>query len=115
MAASGLPENAFDLFDGNLIDLRATWEAVMPYLTQVRMRANCDTGISGIVGCLGLTGVSTAEPRMGAAGEIGRMRSSRGNCSPGERALGAVSRGVCGFGLKSSSAARRAFVIRARS
>jgi len=41
----------------------------MPYFTQVRMRSNCDTGISGIVGCLGLTGVSTAAPRVGTAGE----------------------------------------------
>jgi len=84
----------------------------MPYFTQVRMRANCDTGISGIVGCLGLTGVSTAASRLGAAGEIARMRGSRGNCSPGERALGAVSRGL-GFEELLGCAAR--VVIRARS
>ena len=78
------------------------------------MRANCEAGISGIVGGLGLTGVSTAAPRMGGAGEMARMRGSRGDCSPEERAFGVASRGACGFGLKSSSAARRAFVIRAR-
>jgi hypothetical protein len=78
------------------------------------MRANRDAGISG-AGGLRMTGVSTAAARMGTAGETGRMRGLRGACSPGERAFGTVSLLACGFGLKSSSAARRAFVIRSRS
>lgn len=37
----------------------ATWGAVMPYLTKVRMRANCDLAIFGAICCLGLLGSSS--------------------------------------------------------
>jgi hypothetical protein len=48
----------------------------MPYLTKVRMRANCDRGIwRGVCG-LWLTGVSSCSWRIGAAGET--IRSTRG-------------------------------------
>jgi hypothetical protein len=79
------------------------------------MRANWDAGISGLVGYSRLAGASTAAPRIGTVGVIARMRGLRGDCPTDDRACGALSVGAWGFGLKSSSAARRAFVIRARS
>jgi hypothetical protein len=77
------------------------------------MRANRDAGICG--GGLRLAGVSTAAALTGTACEIARMRGLRGGCSPGARAFGSISLLASGFGLKSSSAARRAFLIRSRS
>jgi hypothetical protein len=43
---SGFSENALDHIDGDAIN-RGDLGDVIPYSTQVRMRANCDFGIVG--------------------------------------------------------------------
>ena len=48
----------------------------MPYLAKVRMRTNCDRGISRVVCGSGAAGVSRSSGRTGAAGES--IRSTRG-------------------------------------
>src|SRR5437764_13653848 len=49
----------------------ATWRAVIPYLTKVRMRAMCDLAIFGFMSCcLGLIGVFTTSSLSGTGGTI---------------------------------------------
>jgi hypothetical protein len=92
-----------------------TWGTVIPYSTQVRMRAWCDRGIWRVVRGSGSTGAATSSLRTGAGDRIESTRGFRAGCS----AEGAGSEGDgstgCRFGVKSASAARRALVIRSRS
>jgi hypothetical protein len=62
----------------------ATWATVMPYFTKVRMRPNCDRGISRIVCGSGAADIPRSSGRTGAAGEsIGSTRGLRVNRSVG--------------------------------
>ena len=55
----------------------------MPYFTKVRMRANCDRGISRVVCGSGMTGALPSVRRFGADGEIPSTRGFRADWSAG--------------------------------
>jgi hypothetical protein len=88
----------------------------MRYLTQVRMRANCDRGIWLVAGGSGLTGAWTTSRRAGLAGKIiPRTRGLRADWwSPGVEDSGANGAPTGGFDLNSASASWCALVIRSR-
>jgi hypothetical protein len=59
----------------------ATWGIVIPYCTQVRMRAWWDHGISRVVRGSGSTGAATSSLRTGAGDETDSTRGFRAGCS----------------------------------
>ncbi len=84
----------------------------MPYFTQVRMRVNCDRGISHVAGG---SGAWTTSRRTGTAGEIiPSTRGLRADWSAGAEA-GTDGPLTGGFDPNSASAAWRALVICSRS
>src|SRR5262249_15625448 len=85
----------------------------MPYLIQVRMRANCAGEIEGVDLGSRLTEAFTSATRVGGGGVTRSTRGLRGEWSAGGSALDGTLTG--GFAVKSASAASRALEIRSRS
>jgi len=83
----------------------ATCASVIPYFTQVRIRANCDRGISDIIRCLGPIGEAAASRPTKAGGEI--ICSTRGLRAAGSAGASAGTVGVLigGFEVNNASAA----------
>ena len=75
----------------------------MPYLIQVRMRANCAGEIDGVDTSLRLTEALTSATRVGGGDVTRSTRGLRGEWSPGGSAIDGTLTG--GFAVKSASAA----------
>jgi hypothetical protein len=92
----------------------ATWATVIPYFTQVRIRASCDAGISLPVAGLGMAGGATVSRRTPAVREVSSARGAAANRSAAGPAEEMDASTLRGFGANSASAARRARLARSR-